>query len=31
MAWSEAAIAKAIDAGPLVINPIVYAEVSVAF
>jgi predicted nucleic acid-binding protein len=31
MAWSEAAIAEAIDAGPLVINPIVYAEVSVAF
>jgi predicted nucleic acid-binding protein len=31
MAWSEAAIAEAIDAGPLIINPIVYAEVSVAF
>jgi hypothetical protein len=31
MAWSEAAIAEAIDAGPLIVNPIVYAEVSVAF
>jgi predicted nucleic acid-binding protein len=31
MAWSETAIGEAIDAGPLIINPIVYAEVSVAF
>lgn len=31
MAWSEVSVAEAIDAGPLIINPIVYAEVSVAF
>ncbi|MGW4381686.1 type II toxin-antitoxin system VapC family toxin [Kitasatospora sp. NPDC004531] len=29
--WSETALAKAQDEGPVVINPIVYAEVSVAF
>lgn len=29
--WSEDAIAQAADEGPLVINPIVYAEVSVDF
>jgi len=30
-AWSAAALARAADAGELVINPIVYAEVSVGF
>jgi len=30
-AWSEARLAEAFDAGPVVINPIVYAEISVAF
>lgn len=30
-AWSEAALASARDAGRLVINPIVYAEVSAGF
>lgn len=30
-AWSAAALATAAEAGPLVINPIVYAEVSVRF
>lgn len=29
--WSEARLAEAFDAGPVVINPIVYAEISVAF
>ncbi|TCO43829.1 hypothetical protein EV646_11121 [Kribbella antiqua] len=29
--WSESALAQAADEGPLVINPIVYAEVSVDF
>lgn len=29
--WSEAALAKAQDEGEVVINPIVYAEVSVAY
>lgn len=29
--WSEGALAQARDDGPLVINPIVYAEVSVGF
>ncbi|MDH6119602.1 putative nucleic acid-binding protein [Kitasatospora sp. GAS204A] len=29
--WSEAELAKAQDAGQVVINPIVYAEVSVAY
>lgn len=31
MAWSSAALAAAADAGRLVINPIVFAEVSVRF
>lgn len=30
-AWSEAHLADAFDAGQVVINPIVYAEISVAF
>ena len=30
-AWSEARLADAFDAGDVVINPIVYAEISVAF
>jgi predicted nucleic acid-binding protein len=30
-AWSEAHLAEAFDAGQVVINPIVYAEISVAF
>jgi predicted nucleic acid-binding protein len=29
--WSAEALAEAADAGPLVINPIIYAEVSVDF
>ena len=29
--WSEARLAEAFDAGRVVINPIVYAEISVAF
>jgi predicted nucleic acid-binding protein len=29
--WSTERLAEAFDAGPVVINPIVYAEVSVAF
>jgi predicted nucleic acid-binding protein len=29
--WSEDAIAQAADQGPLIINPIVYAEISVDF
>jgi predicted nucleic acid-binding protein len=29
--WSEARLAAAIDAGPVVINPIIYAEVSISF
>ena len=29
--WSADRLAEAFDAGPVVINPIVYAEVSVAF
>jgi predicted nucleic acid-binding protein len=29
--WSRDALAGAIDAGPVVINPIVYAEISVRF
>lgn len=29
--WSEDALAKARDGGPIVINPIVYAEVSTGF
>lgn len=31
VAWSEARLAEAFDAGHVVINPIVYAEISVAF
>ena len=30
-AWSAARLAEAFDAGQVVINPIVYAEISVAF
>lgn len=30
-AWSEARLAEAFDAGQVVINPIVYAEISVSF
>ncbi len=30
-AWSEARLAEAFDGGQVVINPIVYAEISVAF
>jgi predicted nucleic acid-binding protein len=30
-AWSEARLAEAFDAGQVVIKPIVYAEISVAF
>ena len=30
-AWSEARLAEAFDAGRVVINPLVYAEISVAF
>ncbi len=29
--WSQARLAEAFDAGQVVINPIVYAEISVAF
>jgi predicted nucleic acid-binding protein len=29
--WSSSALAEALDAGPVVVNPIVYAEVSVGF
>ena len=29
--WSDAALAEARDIGPLVINPLVYAEVSIRF
>jgi len=29
--WSSAALARAADGGPLFINPIIYAEVSVRF
>lgn len=31
LAWSQAALANAMDAGPVLINPIVYAEISVRF
>lgn len=31
VAWSEARLAEAFDHGQVVINPIVYAEISVAF
>jgi hypothetical protein len=30
-AWSSAALASAADQGPLIINPVIYAEVSVGF
>jgi predicted nucleic acid-binding protein len=30
-AWAEARLAEAFDAGQVVINPLVYAEISVAF
>ena len=29
--WSSAALAQALDSGPVVMNPIIYAEVSVGF
>jgi predicted nucleic acid-binding protein len=29
--WSKAAFVEALDAGPVVVNPIVYAEISVRF
>lgn len=31
LAWSQAALATAFDVGPVLINPIVYAEVSTGF
>ncbi len=31
LAWSSSALARAADEGPLFINPIIYAEVSVRF
>jgi predicted nucleic acid-binding protein len=31
LAWSQGALANAMDAGPVLINPIVYAEISVRF
>lgn len=31
MPWSKTALAKALDAGPVIVNPIVYAEISVRF
>lgn len=31
LGWSEEALAEAAEAGPLYVNPIVYAEVSVRF
>jgi len=30
-AWSSAALAHAADEGPVVINPLIYAEISLAF
>ncbi|MFV0254061.1 MAG: type II toxin-antitoxin system VapC family toxin [Beutenbergiaceae bacterium] len=30
-AWSRSALASALDHGPVVINPLVYAEVSIGF
>ena len=30
-AWSSAALAEALDVGRVVVNPVVYAEVSVGF
>ncbi|MEX1082084.1 MAG: PIN domain-containing protein [Halofilum sp. (in: g-proteobacteria)] len=29
--WSSQALASAVDRGPLIINPVIYAEVSVGF
>lgn len=29
--WSEARLAEAFDSGPVLINPIIYAEISIAF
>ncbi|MFI4984447.1 MAG: type II toxin-antitoxin system VapC family toxin [Solirubrobacterales bacterium] len=31
MGWSKAALSDAFDAGPVIVNPIVYAEISVRF
>jgi len=31
MSWSEAALIEAVDVGPVIINPIIYAEISVRF
>jgi predicted nucleic acid-binding protein len=31
MPWSEQAFAEAIDTGPAIVNPIVYAEISIRF
>ena len=31
LAWSRAALAAALDAGPVILNPNVYAEISVRF
>lgn len=31
LSWSEAQLAEAFDRGPVVINPIIYAEVSIGF
>jgi predicted nucleic acid-binding protein len=31
MPWSKTALARALDAGPVIVNPIVYAEISVRF
>jgi predicted nucleic acid-binding protein len=31
VAWSEARLVEAFDSGPVCINPIVYAEISIAF
>lgn len=30
-AWSSAALTEAFDSGPVILNPIVYAEVSIGF
>jgi predicted nucleic acid-binding protein len=31
MVWSKDALAAALDAGPVIVNPIVYAEISIRF
>lgn len=31
LSWSEAQLAEAFDRGPVVINPVIYAEVSIGF